>query len=466
MVKRLLIGFASLLLIIMIGAGYYLYCAIPIGTGYTAKYICSATFISKRDPLDVFKDDVAPVNILATVIHPQVDYAEKIVKVSALEIFTRQAVYRDDCGCTLVVGTNAEVLQNQRYRKNPLKPLPEEQPWPLGRRGPIHPKPGEISMEKLHQALENAFLEPDAGRFRQTRAIVIVYDGHLIAERYAPGYHKDMPMFGWSMSKSIVNALCGILVQQNKLNIKDRAPVPEWHASGDPRQAITLDQMLRMSSGLKFREIYQPLFDATEMLYQSHDFAAFAAAKSLVSEPDSRWAYSSGTSNILSRVIRDVFQGSQNEYLDFVYRELFGRLGMHSVVVELDASGTIVGSSYSMATGRDWARFGQLYLQDGVWNGERLLPQGWVAYSTTPNPRAPQGLYGAHFWLNAGTSENPKDCRWPQLPRDLFWAQGYQGQNLTVIPSKRLVIVRLGLTTKPEAWDQGQFIAEVLEAFF
>jgi CubicO group peptidase (beta-lactamase class C family) len=240
--------------------------------------------------------------------------------------------------------------------------------------------------------------------------------------------------------------------------------VPEWQAEGDPRRAITLDQLMRMSSGLQFDEVYLPLYDATQMLYGRADFAAFAAAKLPAGPPESVWNYSSGTANIIARIVRQTVEKEAAGTTDFLRRELFDRIGMTSALIEPDPSGTFVGSSYAVATPRDWARFGLLYLQDGVWRGERLLPEGWVRYSVTPTPGAPKGEYGAMFWLNAGAAGDPALRLWPSAPRDAFAAQGFQEQKLIVIPSRKLVLVRFGATSERRAWNTDAFIADVLAA--
>jgi CubicO group peptidase (beta-lactamase class C family) len=267
------------------------------------------------------------------------------------------------------------------------------------------------------------------------------------------------------MNKSITNALMGIMVKKRMLDIHQPAPVPEWQQPGDPRQAITLDQLLRMSSGLEFEETYAPLHDATNMLYESDDFAAYAARKPLKAQPDDRWSYASGTTNIVSRAIRKAIEEQGDpHYYSFIHKELFDKIGMTSAVLEPDASGTFVGSSYAFATPRDWARFGLLYLQDGVWNGERILPEGWVKYTTTPTAKAPKGEYGAHFWLNAGTPGNPGSRPWPDAPLDTFAAKGFQGQRVVVIPSRKLVLVRFGATSGKTAWQTNRLIRDVLTA--
>jgi len=256
-----------------------------------------------------------------------------------------------------------------------------------------------------------------------------------------------------------------VLVKKGMLNIYEPADVPEWQQPDDPRRNITIDQLMRMSSGLKFGEVYDPLYDATDMLYGAYDFAKFAAEKPLIYPPDSVWSYSSGTANIVARIVRRQAEKLYDDYYDFIWNDFFQKIGMMSAIIEPDPSGTFVGSSYCFATARDWARFGQLILQDGVWNGERILPEGWVKYSTTPTPKAPMGEYGAMFWLNAGAPNDPSNRKWPDAPRDMIVAQGYQEQRVMIIPSKKLVVVRFGASSNRESWDSNEFLKMLLPVF-
>jgi len=446
-------------------AGWYLTQAIPIGTGYVAKYLCSGVFISGRDPEAVLREDVAPVNPLAAVVSVHIDRRNKRVTADSFGRFKAAAVYREGCGCTLAVGVSEEDLRKQDIAAEvQRKPLSDKLPWPAGNDEIARPLPAGVDEGKLSKALDNAFAESGSKKLKYTRAVLVVYDGRLIAERYAPGFDRNMPLLGWSMSKSITNALVGIMVKNGKLRLNEPAPVPEWQKVGDPRGRITLDQLLRMSSGLEFGEVYKPLYDATKMLYGSPDFAAYAAAKHLASAPDTKWSYSSGTANIISRIVRTEADKSYHNSYTFMREELFDRIGMQSAEPEPDPSGTFVGSSYTFATPRDWARFGLLYLQDGVWNGERILPEGWVAYTTTPTSGAPKGEYGALFWLNAGPVSDPGKRRWPSSPADAYSADGYQEQKVIVIPSRKLVLVRFGATSVRKAWNTDKFIADVLAA--
>ena len=264
------------------------------------------------------------------------------------------------------------------------------------------------------------------------------------------------------MTKSITNALIGILIKQGKLDLYIPALVSEWQGPDDPRSTITLDQMLRMESGLRFVEEYEENIDSdcNTMLFDSFDTGKFAAAMPLDGKPGSKWSYSSGTANILARIIREVSGKSQAEQFDFPRKALFEKIGMMSAIMEPDPSGTFVGSSFMYATARDWARFGLLYLQDGIWEGQRILPEGWVQFTRRPTQVAPS--YGALFWLNA-CDNNGRRVFSEYLPEDLVMARGYGGQIIAIIPSRKLVVVRLGQSDDDD-WGCEQFMVDLLEA--
>jgi CubicO group peptidase (beta-lactamase class C family) len=240
------------------------------------------------------------------------------------------------------------------------------------------------------------------------------------------------------------------MVLDKKLEIQKPAPVDEW--KNDARAKITIDQLLRMSSGFGFVEDYASPSDATNMLFRSKGAGAFAIGGKVVAEPDAIWSYSSGTTNILQEIVRRQF-GNHADYLAYPHTRLFQKLGMTSAILEPDASGTFVGSSFMYANARDWAKFGQLYLQDGVWNGERILPEGWVAYSSSETPHS-DGTYAAHFWL----AHND-----PEFPKDGFMAQGFEGQTVAIVPSQKLVIVRLGLTHGDAVYDDVAFVKSIID---
>jgi len=350
-----------------------------------------------------------------------------------------------------------------------LVPLP---PQPAGVAFPTSEwptaEPPAAAAACLARELDRAFAEPDPERPVRTRAVVVVHGGRIVAERYDPGTLPTTRLLGWSMTKSITNALVGILVREGKLDVRAPAAIAEWQAPGDPRRAITLDVLLRASSGLAWSETYEASpfeSDVIAMLYRGghRDMAAYAASKPLAHPVDTVWSYSSGTTLLVSRLVRQAVGGGEPEARAFAQRQLFGPLGITSAVLEADVSGTHVGSSYSWLTARDWARFGLLYLRDGVWDGKRILPEGWVDYTRTPTPAAPQGEYGAHFWLNAGGTGGGPPL--PGAPRDLFHASGHDGQQVAIVPSRDLVVVRLGLTPSDGRFDSEGFGGAVAACF-
>jgi len=458
--RRLAVGVVGfVLLTILTAAIVYAGRVAGIAVAYKAKMLCSGVFVMRLDSWHVLADiEIDDLSLLRHV-SASIDPAARSVSASVLGIIRREAVYRDGLGCSLVYdGKMPPRLpeENEGIRSNAAG-------WP-GREGDLvgsRPALDDTRRERLGAVLDRAFTEPDLRRPRRTRAVVIVHRGRVVAERYAPGIEPETPLMGWSMAKTVVNALTGVLVGEGRLLLDRPVPVPEWQTPGDPRGRITLDHLLRMSSGLRFDEdMTSPLADVTSMLLGVGDMAAFAANAELEAEPGTAWRYSSGTSNIIVRVLRRVLRDDR-EYLTFPRRALFDRIGMSSAVLETDAAGTFVGSSFMYATARDWARLGMLYLQDGVWAGERILPEGWVRYSRSAAPAAPPRLYGAHFWLDV-----PDEYRGPGpgLPDGIFHAAGHEGQFVTIVPARETVIVRLGRTRYPAAWDHAAFVREVLAA--
>ena len=446
-------------------AGYYVYQAMPIGTGYSAKYICSQVFIAHRDPEFVFQNEVKPINPLFLMVRNQVDETDQTVTATGLGFikpFT--AVYRKECGCTLLIGTRKAEL-NKQADGIPLRSVEPNADliWPAGESVDWKTIPPEVDQKILANALDAAFKEPGPDTKRNTQAIVVAYKDRIVAEKYADHFSQHTPMLGWSMSKSVTNALVGILVKDGRLDIMAPAPVDTWKEKSDPRHNITVDQLLRMSSGLDFEEKTTALSDLTLMLYDSKSAGQYASAKPLRTHPDGAWQYSSGTANIISKIVWQLTGGTLADFTQFSRSRLFEPIGMHTAIFEPDASGCFVGSSYMFASARDWARFGVLIKNDGVWGNERILPQAWVKYSTTPTPFAPQGKYGAQFWLNAGSKADPTDRMFPTLPADMICMMGFNGQITAVIPSRNVVIVRLGVTLD-RSWDHEVFIRNVIDS--
>lgn len=452
--KRVLLG------IVMLGIGYgivYVWQALPIISAFGAKDLCSCVFLNGRNAEDVIKQELgAGLQSLGSF---DLNATDSTVTGSVFGMAKRKAIYRKGLGCTLVSEISEAELRDQKMNFHTMTPVHQDTiPWPMGNIVNTTIDTG-IYVAVLKEALDFAFTENDPSRPINTRAVVVVYNDEIIAERYAPGYDLYSRHMGWSMTKSITNAITGILTKDGRMKVHEPAPIPQWQQ--DDRKKITLHNLLQASSGLKWEEKYDGPSPATNMLFKKKDMGLYAMESPLESEPNTVFEYSSGTTNIISRLIREAM--GDEDYYRFYYRELFEKIGARSMIIEPDAGGTYVGSSFSWATARDWARFGLLYLNDGIFNGQRILPEGWVAYSTTHATAAPRGEYGAQWWLNAGAMNNPSDRTYPSVPPDSFQAEGFEGQFVFVIPSKRLVVVRLGLSQTNDL-DMNRFVSKVIEA--
>jgi CubicO group peptidase (beta-lactamase class C family) len=399
--------------------------------------LCSATFVSKVDPESYYRQALVPdLAFLAPYLRHDIDRAKGQVTAS-LWGQTSRAVYRGAEGCLVVQG--------------PVRPPAPAAPAPAA--PPLLPPIAGLQVvaptdPALVAVLDHAFAEPAEGGPRLTKAVVIVHDGKIVAERYAPGYGIGTPQHGWSLSKSITNALLGVLVRQGRLSMSGPAPVAAWADPADPRHAISLDDMLRMKSGLDFGQSldqdWTVAFDpTTQMMFARPDTAVMAEKASMNARPGMRFRYSNGNTQLLSRIIRDQAGGDAASVIAFAHHELFDKLGMTGVTMELDAVGTPLGGSHFWATARDWARFGLLYLDDGVVGGERILPAGWVDYSARLTPGSERYGYGAGFWTNRGEPLPTRKLR-ADMPKDSFFGSGSLGQYVVIAPSQRLVIVRLG----------------------
>jgi CubicO group peptidase (beta-lactamase class C family) len=314
----------------------------------------------------------------------------------------------------------------------------------------------------LKAALDHAFEEPATPPFRRTKAVVVVHDGTVVAERYTSGVGVETPLLGFSMTKSVVSALIGILAQQGRISRSMPAPIAEWRGAADPRREIEVEHLMRMTSGLALDETNTGFDPSSQMVYLHNDMAGFAAKAAIIASPGTRWAYSSPSTQLLARIIRDAVGGPE-QTLAFAWRELFNPLGMRNVTLEFDAIGTLQGSAYMLASARDWARFGLLYLNDGMIGGHRILPDEWVDFSASPTLGTD---YGAGFWTNRSEHQHAKGRVGSGIPRDAFFAVGDLGQRFVVLPSQHLVIVRLGDSVDPTG-DLGGFerlVKEVIAA--
>jgi CubicO group peptidase (beta-lactamase class C family) len=445
--------------LILISFGiYYAWIAFPIITGYGAKTLCSCTMLAGRQADDVIKNELGSGLLTLGTFHA--NYQDSSATATVFGLAKRKAIYRKGLGCTLVNGITESELRAQPWKtiSSPNK-RPDTLAWPTGDKMPDSVNLFGYDIDLLNQTIKNAFEESSPEKNKRTRAVVIVHNGNLIAEQYAEGFDRSTRLMGWSMTKSLTNALVGILVREGKLTINDAASVNVW--KNDDRKNITLHHLMQANSGLDWQENYSGPSKATNMLFKERDTGLYAEQVPLKHSPGEVFYYSSGTTNIISHIIRETI--GDEEYHRFPYDRIFNKVGMYSMVMEPDPGGTFVGSSFSYATARDWARFGLLYLNDGYWMGERILPEGWVEYTTTPAKGAQQGQYGAQFWLNAGEPGNPSNRTYPDAPEDMFYASGYESQHVWIVPSKNLVVVKLSLTTGQEM-DDNAFLKNIIAA--
>lgn len=424
--------------------GYYIYARLPIITGYAAKDMCSCVFIGGRDPQDV-KDNEFQFS-LVKYANAEVDMENKSVTATVWGMGSETAYYHPQKGCALLNELEAEAyLKDAKtnsivYDTTFYKPLFEDF------------ADSSVDYEALEKAMSNAFEDDDPDKPYGTRTIIVLKDGKLIGEKYAKGFHENSMQLGWSMTKSIFSALIGIAIKQDYISsIDEKGLFKEWT---DERKEITLKQLLQMNSGIEWTEDYGDISEATKMLYENDDMVAFTKACGMEAKPGEHWEYSSGSSNLLSGLLRQ--RMDYDTYLSFPTNELFNKIGATSFRIETDAAGNYVASSYAWATGRDWAKFGQLYLNNGstIYDGN-LFPKGWVDF-TAEEANDSEGQYGAQFWL-------PTKEEYPNAPEGMFFADGFQGQRIFIIPSHHVVIVRLGLSRFDQP-DYDKMITEILEA--
>ncbi|MBD3782564.1 MAG: serine hydrolase [Micrococcales bacterium] len=418
---------AVLLVLVVVGAvlGYRRYePLLRTGTGYAAHNACAVTLVAGRDDPDA---DIPP-NPLVPYLTGYVNQAGGSSTSAVAWLLAKQkAWYTPGYGCTVAPERPAD-------QRRATKVEAEGNPFT----GAETPDPDPT----LTAALAKAFgddLPPSAKQRLGTRAVVVLRGGRLVAERYASGFDADTPQLGWSMAKSATNLLVGRYVLQRGLDVQEDHLRPEWT---DERGSITLDQLMRMTSGLRWDETYDLGTPITRMLYDEPDMARYAASQPLAHQPGTYQQYSSGSTNIVCAWLDSLADTTER---DFPRTELFAPLGLSSAVWETDASGTPVCSSYLWATPRDWAVLGELALQDGVWNGTRLLPEGWITQSTTATPvdRSEEKGYAAGWWVNTQADGSLVD---PSLPADAYWMSGHDGQRVYVVPSAKLVVVRMGFS--------------------
>jgi CubicO group peptidase (beta-lactamase class C family) len=450
MKKRILLSLMVFMIVLLCSALLYITYLSPGITGYAAKNIASGVFVAGRTQESIEKEDINFFPVIYT--NNIVDYDKGIVTSKLLGIWKSEAVYNEGLGCTLVRDFSTEDVLNMDYPQVSLPAgNPDTIPWPAGDLL-ADTIPAGINLQVLGDMLDRVF--EDTATYKGTFAVTVVYKDQIVAERFRSDLNPGNRFLSWSMAKSFTNAMVGAMVKDGLIDINAPMSLKEW--AKDDRKNITLDNLLHMTSGLEFSEAYYKmrLTNTTTMLLKNGDMGDYAASKKLIAEPDSVWSYSSGSGNIIQDYLRTAFK-SHEDYLAYPRIAIFNKAGMRSVVWEVDASGTFVGSSYLYATMRDYARFGLLYMHNGNWLGEQIFPEGWVNYTTAP-AEGSGGEYGALFWLN-------RNGEFPGLPDDLYYCDGYDGQRIFIVPSKELVIVRTGCSPRGTI-DWQSFLKGIVKA--
>jgi CubicO group peptidase (beta-lactamase class C family) len=409
-----------------------------------AKVMCSAVFITGLDPSFAAEHVgyfTSPYAERAKVGRPVIDRAAKEVRITLPNGVTRTAKYLGSQGCVaLPIGQRA-VSFTPRQVKSAL-PDPATQPWPMGDVLPKDPLPAGIDAAKVKQAVDAAF-EPAA---EETAAFVVTWRGRPIGERYADGITARTPLESWSMGKSVTATLMGVLIRQGAYELAQPAPVPEWQGAGDPRAKIRIADLLNMSSGLRIKAPDDPDYDPSGT-YPDHLYLYtgsvnsfhYAATRPQQWPPGLVGRYRNTDPVLINYLVRLAVEKRGGDYLSFPQRALFDKVGIRTMVLETDPFGNFLAQGYDLMSGRDWARLGNLYLQDGVWNGERILPEGYVKFVSTLAPgwaADKRPVYGGFFWIN-GDGTLP-------VPKEAYYMAGAGGQTTLIVPSHDLIVVRLG----------------------
>ena len=451
MIRRL--AFGALVFALAAAAWFRVDKALRVVPNFTAETLCRETFVSDRDPALAFAQIPAKtpgMKHLSGITTWSVDRQKREALAVVAGVLAARAVHVEGYGCILDHGA-------------PM-PAPIALPSTATIRDEqevVAPPPGS----PLARALDHVFAPFDDGRPRGTQAVVVMKNGRIVAERYADDVTWRTPVSGVSMTKSLTAALTGVLVRDGNLDVKAPGQIAAWSKPDDPRRAITVENLLRMESGLDFDETNSGFDANTHMLYLEDDMAAHALRANRIAAPGERWFYSSSGIVVVDALLREKI-GGPAELTRFAREQLFGPAGMASMVLGFDAKGAFVGSTYSAAIARDWARFGELFRNDGVVNGQRLLPQGWSDFVASPTRAAGVG-YGAGFWTNRGDSFGAKARVRMGFTPDSYFASGSMGQRVIIAPSHGIVIARLGRTADWPDFDIGgaaRLLREVVAA--
>ncbi|MEZ4417960.1 MAG: serine hydrolase [Gemmatimonadota bacterium] len=435
--------------------------------GLNAHHLCAGLWVVGRDHSRtaeaVIAEDISrfPAFRWGADYTFGVDEARHVATVSQPGIGSRSARYSGDQGCAILPEGNERVAFTPVAL--PVLPDPSTQQWPTGDRNAEGSFP-EVDQERLDRALLRAFDDPALEVPQNTRGLVVVYRGKIVAERYTEGWGPYTPQLSWSMGKSIAAALTGVMVASGAYGLDDRPPIALWEGELDPRREIRVRDLLHMSSGLDFDNFgllpdrsYTAANEHFRIYFDAVDVAVHSMDQPLRFPPGQVWRYRNSDPLNLMAAARAVLEDRGEDWLTFPTRTLFQRIGMRSMVLETDVYGNFIITGFDYGGSRDWARFGLLHLQDGVWNGERILPEGWTDFVSTPAPGDPSEGYGGLFWLNRGGTLS-------RVPADAYWAAGYMGQRAMIIPSRDVVIVRQG--PSPSAFDPyfNDVVGDILDA--
>ena len=424
------LGMLALLLYILM----FQYPKLNLIAGYTAKDMASQVFLVGRNPDEVRRmDHNFPLLKLAKTV---VDTVKKTATATVFGLCERKAFFQEGIGATLLAPKQIPTTKKTLSRHQPFI----NQPYPYGNnpaKDTIFP---EWDYKHIDAVVSNAFKETNSNK-KNTRGLLVLYKDHILAEKYGTGFEANTPMVGWSMTKSLAATLIGILKHQGKLDLTQPLSRlnPFKHWSKDNRKTITTENLLVMNSGLAWEENYETISDVTKILYLDQDITKRALNSKLTNPVGKNFCYSTGTSTLLSKVMESCVPSES--FSNFPYTNLLDRIGMYSAVIESDIIGNFAFGSYAWATMRDWAKLGLLYLHQGLWQSERIFDNDWSSYVATPKAN---NIYGAHFWTN----QNGK--LYPNLPKDTYSMNGHYGQRVIIIPSKDLVLVRMGLTASRE----------------
>ena len=435
--------------------------------GMAAHHICAGVFVVGRDyersPEEVVAQDIRRFDIFKWQddFEYAVNFETRTVSVSGEDFGTRSAEYNGDQGCTVLpAGLEDVTFEPQVVAR--LSPDPAVTAWPTGDLDAYHnPAPAEVDMGALEDALDWAMAQAE----HNTRALVVVYAGKILGERYAPGFTRNTPQISWSQGKSISSALVGAAMQAGHLDagLDDPAPVPEWQGEGDPRRNIRIRDILNMSSGLDFVNLgwrdslsWTHVDEHRRIYFDGIDVFEHAVNQPMDRAPGEIFRYRNSDPLTANYIVREAVEARGENWLAYPQRILFDRIGARNYVLETDAWGNFIISGYDYGSAWDWVRFGLLHLWDGVWptpdgESDRILPEGWVDFISTPAPGAELRDYGGLFWVNRGGAL-------PRAPEDAFWAAGFMGQYTVIIPSYDLVIVRLG----PSPGDINAYLSDIV----